>query len=108
MKIYAHEDFLPKDSAKAASVIFELGAPRSISAYRNASWKIFALAHPYSPQTGSPVKLLKDYKPLTAYKQDILSGITIVSKSKSFRGTHYKVATKRMKASEWDVLYPTD
>ena len=106
MQIYAHEDFLPSDAIKATAVVFELGIPKSVAAYRNATWKIFMMAYPTKPQSGSPTKLLGDYDPLTAYASGHSTGITIASTSKSFRGTHYKVSKKRMKASESDVLYP--
>jgi hypothetical protein len=106
MQINAHEDFLPSDAIKAAAVIFELGIPKSIANYRNATWKIFMLAYPVKPQSGSPMKLLKDYDPLTTYIPRHSTSITMASTSKSFRGTHYKVSKNRMKASESDVLYP--
>jgi hypothetical protein len=106
MNIYAHEDYLPKDPVKAAAVVFELGIPGFINAYRNATWKIFGLAYPAKPTSGSPIKLLEDYKPLTPYGQKIFTGVTIASTSKPFCGTHYKVAKKKMKAFEDDVLYP--
>jgi hypothetical protein len=106
MQIYAHEDFLASNPAKAAAVVFELGIPKSFAAYRDATWKIFMLAYPTKPQSGSPAMLLKDYDPLTAFGSRYSTCITIASLSKSFRGTHYKVSKKRMKASESDVLYP--
>jgi hypothetical protein len=106
MQIYAHEDFLPSDTIKAAAVVFELGISQSFAAYRNATWKIFTLAYPAKPQFESPTKLLKDYDPLQAFAPRQFTGITIASTSKSFRGTHYKVSKQRMKASESDVLYP--
>lgn len=106
MEIYAHEDFLPKDVVKAAAVVFELYIPSFVTSYRNATWQIFGLGYPDKPASASPTKLLKDYEPLIAYGQRSLAGITVASTSKSFRGTHYKVAKKRMKASEADVLYP--
>jgi hypothetical protein len=106
MEIYAHEDFLPSDAIKTAAVIFELGIPKSFAAYRNATWKIFTLAYPAKPQSESPTKLLQDYDSLKAYASRHFTGITIASTSKSFRGTHYKVSKKKMKASESDVLYP--
>ena len=106
MEIYAHEDFLPKDEIKAAAVVFELGQPSFFTAYRNATWKIFGLGYPAKPTSEAAIKLLKDYEPLTAYGPIFVTGVTIASTSKSFRGTHYKVAKKRMKASEADVLYP--
>ncbi|EUC26942.1 hypothetical protein COCCADRAFT_10307 [Bipolaris zeicola 26-R-13] len=106
MQIYAHEDFLPSDPIKSAGVIFELGIPKSFAAYRNATWKILMLAYPGKPQSGSPTILLRDYDPLTAYASKQSTGVTIASTSKSFRGTHYKVGKKKMRASESDVLYP--
>lgn len=106
MNIYAHEDFLPSDTIKSAAVIFELGIPRSFAAYRNATWKILMLAYPRKPQSGSPTMLLRDYDPLTAYASEKPTGITIASKSKSFRGTHYRVGKRKMRVSESDVLYP--
>jgi hypothetical protein len=106
MEIYAHEDFLPKDAVKAAAVVFELGIPNFMAAYRNATWKIFGLGYPAKPTSGSPIKLLKDYRPLTEYGQEGLNGVTIASTTKSFCGTHYKVAKRKMKASEANVLYP--
>ncbi|PSN61496.1 hypothetical protein BS50DRAFT_578491 [Corynespora cassiicola Philippines] len=106
MQIYAHEDFLPRDMLKAAAVIFELGVPSYLSMYRNATWKILGLAYPAKPQSRPPIKMLKDYEPLMRYWKGLSAGITIASKSKSFRGTHYKVAKRRMKASKSDVLYP--
>lgn len=106
MEIFAHEDFLPKGTVAAAAIVFELGISQSLAMYRNATWKIFGLAYPAKPATRSPMKLLKDYEPLQAYGRHSTTGITIASTSKSFRGTHYKVAKKKMKASESDVLYP--
>lgn len=106
MKITAHEDFLPENRAKAAAVVFELGVSGSLAAYRNATWKIFRLAHPAEPSSPSPVKLLKDYQPLARYYKSSSTGVTIASTSKSFLGTHYKIAKKKMKANISDVLYP--
>jgi hypothetical protein len=106
MQIYAHEDFLPSDPIKASAVVFELDIPKSLAAYRSATWRIFVLAYPAKPQSGSPTKLLRDYDPLTSYASKHSTNITIASTSKSFRGTHYRVSKKKMKASESDVLYP--
>jgi hypothetical protein len=106
MEIYAHEDFLPEDEIKAAAVIFELGIPKSFAAYRNATWKIMMMAYPTRPQSGTPIKLLNDYEPLKNHVSRQSAGITIASTSKSFRGTHYKVNKKNMRASKNDDLYP--
>ncbi|ORY15467.1 hypothetical protein BCR34DRAFT_642957 [Clohesyomyces aquaticus] len=107
MEILAHEDFLPQDEAKAATVVFELGIPNFITAYRNATWKILKLAYPTNPTSEPPIMLLKDYKSLKKFGGGkITTGITIASKTKSFLGTHYRVSKKRMKATEADVFYP--
>jgi hypothetical protein len=106
MEISAHEDFLPKEEVKAAAVVFELGISDSLAAYRSATWKIFKLAHPTKHTSPSPVKLLNGYEPLTKYQQRLSAGFTIASTTKSFRDTHYKVAKKKMKACEEDVLFP--
>ena len=100
MHIYAHEDFLPSNAIKATAVVFEFDIPKPVAAYRNATWMILMMAYP------TPTKLLGDYDPLTAYASGHSTGITIASISKSFRGTHYKVSKKGMKASESNVLCP--
>ncbi|KAF1997703.1 hypothetical protein P154DRAFT_622249 [Amniculicola lignicola CBS 123094] len=106
MKIYAHEDFLPKNVVKAAAIVFELGAPKFIAAYRTATWKIFQLAYPAKPKPQSPATLLDEYDPLKAYNKRGSIKFTMASTSKPFLGTHYKVAKTKMKASESDVLSP--
>lgn len=106
MEIYAHEDFLPNDASKAASVIFELGIPKSFAKYRHVTWKIFTLAYPSKPRSTSPMKLLEKYDPLKAHMSRQSISVTIASTSKSFLGTHYKVSIKGMRASESDVLLP--
>ncbi len=106
MSIHAHEDFLPEDGTKAASVVFELFIPNFIAKYRDVTWKIFKLAHPDEPTSVSPTTLLHDYGSLKSYGKGFLTNITLASTSKSFRDTHYKVSKKKMRASELDVLYP--
>lgn len=63
MTIAIHEDFLSKDGARKGAVIFELGIPNFLAAYRNATFRIFSdLGHPSKPRASSPpVMLLKDY-----------------------------------------------
>jgi hypothetical protein len=106
MEIFVHEDFLPCDEVKASSVVFELGIPKFITAYRNATWKIFKLGYPAKPASVSPSQSLENYEPLTSYWRGSSAGITVASNSKSFCGTHYKVAKKKMKAEVSDVLFP--
>jgi hypothetical protein len=106
MQILAHEDYLPDDDAKAAAIVFELRIPETIDAYRNATWKILKLAHPTKPTHETSAKLLEEYQPLRVYGKRDSACITMASTSKSFLGTHYKVARERMKATELDVLVP--
>jgi len=106
MQIKAHEDFLPENPVIAAAVVFELGIPKTFAAYRNATWRIFGLAHPSKPVPMTPTILLKNYEPLQEYENDTFSSITLASKSKPFRNTHYKVSKRKMKATEADVLFP--
>ncbi|KAF2647966.1 hypothetical protein K491DRAFT_722967 [Lophiostoma macrostomum CBS 122681] len=106
MEIYAHEDFLPSAPAKAALVVFELGIPDFVASYRDATWKIVALAHPTAPSSTTPSKLLDEYDPLFKYTRGASTRLTLASTSKSFCGTHYKVAKERMRASQSDVLFP--
>src|SRR6185312_4306865 len=50
MRIGVHEDFLPKGDAEKAAVVFELGIPKYLAAYRDVTWKIFSkLGHPTRP-----------------------------------------------------------
>jgi hypothetical protein len=106
MKIDTHEDFLPEDVAQKAAVLFELGIPTFLAAYRNATFRIFSdLGHPSKPETSSPpAMLLKDYSQLTRYKNSTLDGVSLASAKKSFLQTHYK--TVKMKAGLSDVLLP--
>jgi hypothetical protein len=105
MKITAHEDFLPDDHDYKAAVVFELGIPSYLSAYRNATWRILSLGHPSKPKSSSPpVKLLKDHCALIPYRNGDIKGFTLASATKSFLQTHYK--SLKMKAAQSDVLLP--
>lgn len=110
MEIEAHEDYLPRDTAKSAAVVFELTIPDFLRDYRNATWKIFGLGYPTKIESAAPVQMLLQYEPLVPYVKKTVkgssAGITLASTTKSFRGTHYRVARRKMKATEADVLYP--
>lgn len=102
MKIEVHEDFLPKDSAPTAAVLFELGIPSYLAAYRDATWSIISdLAHPSKPNAFSPpVMLLEDYRQLNCYLKSTLKGISLASATKSFLQTHFKALKMKVKLSQ--------
>ncbi|PQE19818.1 p-loop containing nucleoside triphosphate hydrolase protein [Rutstroemia sp. NJR-2017a WRK4] len=106
MKISTHEDFLPEDMVQKAAVVFELGIPSFLAAYRDATFRIFSdLGHPHKPDTSSsPAMLLKDYSQLQRYIASVPNGISLASTKKSFLQTHYKEL--KMKVKESDVLRP--
>jgi Protein of unknown function (DUF3638) len=106
MKITIHEDFLPKDSTQKAAVVFELGIPSYLAAYRNATWRIFRdLGHPSKPSGSSPpVMLLNEYSQLQRYVGSTVDGISLASATKSFLQTHFKAL--KMKANLSDTLLP--
>ena len=106
MTITIHEDFLPEDRAKKDAVVFELGIPSYLAAYRNATWRILSsLGHPSKPRvTSQPVMLLKDYSQLKLYAERIVDGVSLASKKKSFLQTHYKAM--KMKVNQSDIVLP--
>jgi hypothetical protein len=106
MKIGIHEDFLPKNKVQQAIVVFELGIPNFLAAYRDATFRILCnLGHPYKPDLSlPPVMLLKDYSQLQRYIASFPSGISLASTKKSFLQTHFKEL--KMKVNEFDVMLP--
>lgn len=107
VKITIHEDLLPKDSARKAVVVFELGIPSYLAAYRDAAWRIFSdLGHPSKPSASSPpVMLLKDYSQLQCYIELAANGVSLASAKKSFLQTHFKAVKMKVKLSK--ILLPT-
>ena len=101
-----HEDFLPKDGARKAAVIFELGIPSFLAAYRNATFRIFSdLGHPSKPRASSPpAMLLKDYSQLQRYMTSTVDGVSLASAKKSFLQTHFKAV--KMKVGLSHILLP--
>ena len=106
MHITIHEDFLPTETPQKAAVVFELGIPRYLQAYRNATWRILSeLGHPSTPKTSSPAHmLLKDYSQLRPYVLSTANGISLASVKKSFIQTHYK--GPKMKVDLASVILP--
>ncbi|RYO81474.1 hypothetical protein DL764_009764 [Monosporascus ibericus] len=106
MKIGIHEDFLPQDSTRKAVVVFELGIPSYLAAYRNATWRIFRdLGHPSKPGAARlPAMLLKSCTRLQRYMRRTVSGISLASAKKSFLQTHFK--SLKMKVDLSSILFP--
>ena len=107
MEITVHEDFLPKDDSRKAAVVFELGIPSFLAAYRNATWRILSdLGYPNKPDNfQSPVMLLKDYTQLQTFgRSTTANGISLASSSKSFLQTHFKA--RKMKVEFPEVASP--
>jgi hypothetical protein len=106
MHITVHEDFLPVETTQKAAVVFELGIPRYLQAYRNVTWRIFSkLGHPSTPTKSlSAQMLLKDYSQLHPYMQSAAHGISLASAKKSFLQAHYK--GYKMKVDLNSVILP--
>ncbi|MCJ1402282.1 hypothetical protein MMC11_005502 [Xylographa trunciseda] len=106
MTIAIHEDFLPKDDIHKAAVILELGIPSFLSAYRNATFRIFSdLGYPSKFSTSSsPAMLLKDYSQLQHHMKSTVNGISLASAKKSFLQTHFRAF--KMKVGLSDILLP--
>jgi hypothetical protein len=106
LTIGIHEDFLPKDAAQKAAVVFELEIPGFLAAYRNATFKILSrLGHPGKPSASSPpAMLLKDYSQLEDYMKTTADGISLASAKKSFLQTHFKALKMKIGISE--ILLP--
>ena len=108
--ITVHEDYLPPPGSPAqrAAVLFELGQPEYLSAYRDATWLIFVtLAHPSQPaKAASPKKTLAKSHMLARHRNSPQppSRITLASRKKCFLQTHYRISTARSNLSE--VLLP--
>jgi hypothetical protein len=106
MNISVHEDFLPENSAQMAAVVFELGIPSYLAAYRNVTWRILRdLGHPSRPHTSiAPVMQLKDYTQLQGYMESTPQGLSLASIKKSFLQTHFKGFKMKVKLS--NIILP--
>ncbi|KAI1855789.1 hypothetical protein JX265_012234 [Neoarthrinium moseri] len=106
ISIDAHEDFLPKKNPARSIMIFELGMPEFISAYRNATWKILhSFAHPCRVSTSpKPMVALRDCKAVSAFASANMQSVSLASVIKCFSQTHYKF--RRGKVPCKDILLP--
>ncbi|KAF7944017.1 hypothetical protein EAE96_010427 [Botrytis aclada] len=106
MNIAIHEDFLPKNDAQKAAVVFELQIPSFLAVYRDVTFRMLSdLGYPSKPIASSPpVMLLKDYSQLQPYIRSTPDGISLASGKKSFLQTHYKKL--KMKVDLSKIIFP--
>lgn len=91
LKIIVHEHPLPTNLAHAKAVVFELGCPEALAAYRDATWVVLGkLAFSKQMNLSEPRLILKDYYDLEDFTKPLKAGITLASTTKSFQSTHYK------------------
>ncbi|RDL37029.1 Uncharacterized protein BP5553_04462 [Venustampulla echinocandica] len=104
-RIQAHEHPLPTNPVHAKAVVFELGCPKELAAYRDITWRIIStLALATLVEGDQPKEMLKDYSELRAYSQSMTSQFSLVSEKKSFLKTHY--ARRRFPVDLTDVCLP--
>ena len=104
-RMQAHEHPLPADPIQAKVVIFELGCPKALVAYRDATWRIIgSLALQKSVEGHNPVVVLQDYPELRAYSHSVTSKYSLASVTKSFLKTHY--ANPRFPVDLADICLP--
>ncbi len=91
MRIRLHEHPLPANPVQAKAVVFELGCPKSFTAYRDVTWRILGtLACPKQMESAEPWLVLCDYSELKAFMKSRMGRVTLASTSKSFLKTHYR------------------
>ncbi|KAF9770212.1 hypothetical protein IL306_012268 [Fusarium sp. DS 682] len=109
LKIYAHEDLLPPpkkgpNKAQRAALLLQLRMPSYLSAYRSAVWKLLILgAKVPLASKGAPHLLFKDLNLLQEFPSTQIS-LTMASRKKSFRQTHYGKMKLPKKPSQ--VMFP--
>lgn len=90
LKVQHHEDFLPAQRDKKSQIVFELGIPKYLSEYRNATWKILRdLVHPDRLQLKPPFTSLASCPLLSNFMTADRTGISLASRKKCFIETHY-------------------
>lgn len=113
IKILIHEDLLPldgTDQAKAhrAAILYELSIPSYLAAYRSTTWRLYMLGSKDIFLTeGKPVLSLKEMDQIKSFwTPEALrnKSITLASRKKSFRQTHYR--KMKLPKGERQVLLP--
>ncbi|KAF5023718.1 hypothetical protein F66182_4222 [Fusarium sp. NRRL 66182] len=109
LRITAHEDLLPSltkgpQKAQRATILLQLRMPSYLSAYRSAVWKLHMLGTQVPRAShGTPQLLFKDLSLLQEFAST-QGGITLASRKKSFRQTHY--GKMRLPKQPSDVVFP--
>ncbi|KAI1425632.1 hypothetical protein F5Y12DRAFT_795814 [Xylaria sp. FL1777] len=105
MKIKVQEASLPEKNPARGTIIFELGIPNWLSAYRDVTWQIMSmLAHPYRPPKIEPEIHLKDCEPLKGFMEAQVNRLSMASKIKCFEQTHYSFSNGKVPLTR--VLLP--
>lgn len=109
LKIKVHEDFLPSDEkvVHKRAIVFELGAPSALRAYRNTTWNIIATLclQRQSLHSVEPKKLLTEYSQLKGYSiYRKVKDLTLASTTKSYLDSHYK--SKKLPTTRDSILLP--
>ncbi|KAI1274441.1 hypothetical protein F5Y07DRAFT_410255 [Xylaria sp. FL0933] len=106
LNIQVLEAFLPKNNPLRSALVFELGIPDWLSAYRDATWQIMStLAHPHRPANlEKPEIHLQACEPLRVFLEAKVNRLSMASKIKCFAQTHYNCSQGKVPLT--DVLLP--
>ncbi|KAI0116284.1 hypothetical protein GGR51DRAFT_312844 [Nemania sp. FL0031] len=105
IKIWIQEALLPKKNPARGIVVFELGLPNWLSAYRDATWHMLSnLAHPHRPKGVQPAVHLQECRPLQTFMEADVNRLSLASTRKCFQKTHYNFSQGRAPLKQ--VLLP--
>ncbi|KAI1347711.1 hypothetical protein F5Y01DRAFT_318465 [Xylaria sp. FL0043] len=106
LNIRVQEAFLPKSNPARGTIVFELGIPDWLSAYRDATWQIMStMAHPHRlPNAEKPEIHLQECEPLSGFMEAEVNRLSLASKIKCFEQTHYNFSEGKAPLSR--VLLP--
>ncbi|KAI8955187.1 hypothetical protein F4801DRAFT_378012 [Xylaria longipes] len=106
LTIEVHEAFLPEEEPARGTVVFDIGMPNWLSTYRDTTWYILSeLAHPYKPKSAEkPEICLQDCGRLQGSIRAGINRLTLASKIKCFKQTHYNMS--QVKVSPTWVFVP--
>ncbi|KAJ3568031.1 hypothetical protein NPX13_g6562 [Xylaria arbuscula] len=109
LKIQVQEAFLPKNNPARSTIVFELGIPDWLSAYRSATWQIMnRLAHPYRPKGAKPEIYLRECEPLQGYMTAKSKRLSMASRIKCFEQTHYNFSQGKAPLTRVLLPFATD
>ncbi|KAK2596613.1 hypothetical protein QQS21_006289 [Conoideocrella luteorostrata] len=106
LRINVHEDFLPTNPSYRAAVLFEMGMPKYLAAYRAATWRLMMAGNQDQIPDNNFELLLSDFEPLQSFwdRQVFDETITMASPIKAFHQTHYRGL--RLPTTLREVLLP--